>query len=222
MERIEKIALEGINRAGKGEQIKLLSGIFQALQIAYLVIRGDGTRPGLGESEGDPYSKEWQQRGAYLRKVGTTEDWNKASGLLAQEFATHVKAGKKEIIVLDRSLISRANFIIDKTGKKGTLSFNDLYPDLDTNFDFDSITPDVLFELKAPKEVILQRLDANDRKYEFRKRLIEETYEVYYQAKHQLPEVVKEKIVGIDAQKSISEVNKDVRKHIQILGSREG
>lgn len=52
------VGLDGLHRAGKGTQAALLRAAISENGGRSIIVRGDGTRDGLGLSEGDPYSNE--------------------------------------------------------------------------------------------------------------------------------------------------------------------
>lgn len=214
-EGIPTIAFEGINRVGKGTQIEKLKDALNDTGISFLELRGDGTREGLGEKEGDPFDEWWQENSKKLRAQGTTEEWNRAAYKLALELCNWKKVVYelgKEIILLDRSLISRASFIIDRESTPFTLlEIKDLYPEQpEQKLDLEDILPDLIIELVAPREVLLSRLDPNDPKYDFRSRIIESNYANFLRAKKLLPNSIGERIVTIDSSRPIDVVFDDV------------
>ena len=211
MEKIPSIAFEGINRAGKGTQIELLKKELFEMNVSSIELRGDGTRDGSGSHDGDPLSPWWQQYSKKLREGGSTEEWHQAAYQLALDFISWKKSAEeleKDIIFLDRSLLSRATFVIDRDRPAPEiLEIEHLYPIQRTGkIKMEDVLPDVIFELTVPKEVLLSRLDPADPKLKFRENLIESNYDNFYNAKNRLPEMVQERIVSIDSSQPIDKV----------------
>lgn len=215
MEKIPVIAFEGINRAGKGTQIEMLKQELNLLGMQATILRGDGTRDGRGEHIGDPYNEGWIERAGMLRKGGNFNQWNEAAIILAQEYIEWKKKLKEldnQAILLDRSIVSRGSFILQKQAEfTGILEIQHLYPkSIDNQIKLEDVLPDVIFELVASKETVLSRLDQSDPKYEFRKEIIDKTYDIFYSTKHRLPKIIQDKIITIDSNKSPHEVFDDV------------
>lgn len=210
-EKIPLVAFEGLNRAGKGTQIDNLKNLLSEANVSFVELRGDGTRDGLGAHDGDPLSPWWQDYSKKIREEGTTTDWHYAAYLLAKDVKAWREEGAvldKQIALLDRSLISRAAFVIDRERlPNDVLMVEHLYPvQPGPRIQIEDILPDIIFELVAPQEVLLSRLDKQDSKYDFRARLIREMYDTYYSSKERLPENVKERIVSIDSSKAPHDV----------------
>ncbi len=201
---LSTIAFEGINRVGKGTQIDLLKKVFKELDVDFVELRGDGTREGTGSHDGDPFDIWWQENAKKIRKQGTTEEWHEAAYKLVtemKEWRMKARVLNKQVALLDRSLLSRASFVIDRDNPANDiLLISDLYPiQRGEKIILDDILPDVIFELTAEKEVILGRLDPADPKLEFRRKLIEDSYDIFYNARKRLPLEITERIVSIDA-----------------------
>jgi len=198
------IAFEGINRAGKGTQIDRLKSTLCEVGISFVELRGDGTREGSGNHDGDPFSPWWQEYSKKLRDEGTTDEWNYAAYVLAQEINGWRQSAhklNKQVMLLDRSILSRASFMIDRvTPLVDVLLIDDLYPiQPGPKLAIEDILPDIILELTAPKHVVLSRLDPDDPKLAFRTRLIEQNYETFYSSKKRLPDLVQGRIITIDS-----------------------
>jgi thymidylate kinase len=198
------IAFEGISRAGKGTQIDQLKSTLCEVGLNFVELRGDGTREGLGNHDGDPFSPWWQEYSKKLRDEGTTDEWNYAAYVLAREINGWRQSAyelNKQVVLLDRSILSRASFVIDRvTPLADILLLDDLYPiQPGPKLAIEDILPDIIFELVAPKHVVLSRLDPNDPKLAFRTKLIEQNYETFYGLKERLPDFVQERIVTVDS-----------------------
>lgn len=224
------VAFDGLHRVGKGTQAEMLLDRFTSLGEKGVIVRGDGTREGLGLHAGDPYSEEWQSRGARLKSPegNTIEGWNAAAYILARELAHHIEANpdNNNVIVVDRTLLSRAAFLLHRgahlKGERFTL--NQLYPDVEAlssaeKVNLPSVVPDVIFDLSVddPKK-LLDRLDPDDPKYLFRSRNIRGGFDSSRVASSHLPEDIEERVVTIDALESPDRVHEKVVRHLGRIG----
>jgi|CXWL01.1.fsa_nt_gi thymidylate kinase len=212
--KIYSIAFEGIHRVGKGSQIKLLKERLTQIGIPCISIKGEGYRSGSGLSSQDPKSDFWNNLSKQLKDQGDLQLWDEASRRLARELIVwrdRILAGKIDkslapfgVLLIDRSLISKAILKHLQSGESTNKIFSseDLYPTLiqkHKQITVDMVLPDIIIELIAPKEVLLARLDVKDQDYDFRKHNIENNYELYLNAKQNLPLEVQERIVTIDS-----------------------
>ena len=221
MEKIPIVAFEGINRAGKGTQIELLKNELAEMGMSSIELRGDGTRDGLGSHEGDPVSSWWQQNSEKLRESGNAEEWHRAAYQLSLDLVSWKKSAeelKKDLIILDRSLLSRATFVIDRDSPTvDILEISDLYPvQTKEKLKLEDILPDVIIELVAPKDVLLDRLDPDDPKSKFREKVINSNYENFYDAKNRLPKIAQERIITIDSFQPIDMVFDQVLENLNL------
>lgn len=207
-ERSRIIGFDGIHRSGKGTQIDRLETRFRENDIASLTVRGDGTRDGKGDTSGDPPSAYWQERSNYLRsKDAKPDDWHASAYDIVHELHDHATSGQHEAILADRSLISRAAFMLYSGANPGRKGFDleELYPvrehvPRNKRIDLRQVLPDILFHLEADgPEVVMSRLDPNDPKYDFRARNIQITFEGYRRAARVLPPEVRDRVHTIDA-----------------------
>jgi thymidylate kinase len=200
------IGFEGPNRVGKGTQISLLSHYLFYRKIPFLVIRGDGSRPATG-SVGDPFSFWWSEMNKKLRTTARLSDWDLASYRLAREMVVWrnrillrmIRRANKEFgcLLIDRSIISRSHI----TREAGNLDVEDLYAHYvlkRRKITYETLCPDVIFILTAPKDVLRARLDQNDPKYDFRKLLIE-TKSDWYKDISIFPEQIQHRIIRVDS-----------------------
>ena len=211
MEKIPIVAFEGINRAGKGTQIELLKKELMEIGLSSVGIRGDGTRDGLGYHDGDPINYWWQKNSKKIRESGSTEERHEAAYQLSLDLISWKNCAddlRKDLIILDRSLLSRATFVIDREDPKvEILEINDLYPiQKKEKLELEDILPDIIIELVAPKDVILSRLDSNDPKFKFRENIINSNYDKFYSAKNRLPRIIRDRIITIDSSQPIDVV----------------
>lgn len=191
---IQVISFEGLNRSGKGTQIKMLEDHLISTKVPVVTMRGDGSRKGEGVYN-DPYSKWWQNIQPYLRKVDENgsfikEYWNLAAEKLNSEvydmyhfeFPKIIKnsMSNKGVILLDRSIISRY-FVLKRDNPninlEDLMKFTDQY-----GVEKDVITPNLSFILHAQKDVLLERnevLSDHPDKYNFRKKIITGNYDSF-------------------------------------------
>lgn len=106
----------------------------------------------------------------------------------------------------DRSLLSRAAFLLHRGVfyPSDEITIDDLYPensilDADCRVDFDKTIPDLVFNLRAAKpKVLLERLDKDDPKYQFRSRNIKGGFSAAQSAVDLLPSNMRERVVNLD------------------------
>ena len=91
----------------------------------------------------------------------------------------------------------------------------ELYPSHD--IDICRITPDVLFNITASKDVLLARINGEDPKAEFRRDLIEKKHTWFQLAPTYLPTSVQNRIVEIDGEKTPQAIQEIVWKHVKRL-----
>lgn len=202
------IGFEGINRVGKGTQIEKISNALACAGCVSVTLRGDGSRDGLGKHLGDPKNDWWQHNAHTLRTTGTTYEWHVAADKLVNELLVERRAHPGVIPLLDRTIISRAAFVLDREDPPvGTYDINHLYPVRSgVDYSLEEIVPDVIILLEAPRDVVLGRLDPMDPKSDFRRRVISDSYETFYRAEHKLPRFVQDRILHIDSSRPIDQV----------------
>lgn len=229
--KIFTFAFEGENRAGKGTQIEKIKNELRKNGIPCISIRGEGYRKGEGGSEDDPSSEYWKKMSETLKNnADKYELWNEASYRLAREFlvwrnrilSNEIDKSLKSfgVLLVDRSLIS--NSVLKKLQKKPLpeeiFKSSDLFPDHLQNrkkITTEMILPDIIFELMAPKEILLSRLDKNNPEYEFKKNNIENKYELYRDAKLHLPSEIQDLIVPIDSSHDPDQVFSEIMGEIK-------
>lgn len=226
-ERPVTVAFDGLHRVGKGTQARALAHTLGENGLSSVVVRGDGTRDGLGLSAGDPFSIEWQRRNKYMKSEvgGSVEDWNASSLVLLQELAAILGGGQEQrldAVIVDRSIVSRAAFLLHRgvgmVGQRMTL--DELYPDnqhLPSNerLDLEGLVPDVIFDLRAESPAkLLERLDKDDPKYLFRSRNIKGGFEPSAIASRHIPEEVEARVETVDAMDSPEQIHEYVLAHL--------
>ena len=233
---IQSIAFEGPHRAGKGCNINLLSEYLANKNIPSIILKGDGSRPGVGSSEGDPFSKFWQSVSLELHKPDAdTELWEKAAYILSKEyliwkeiyFPRKIKQLGVEsgVIILDRSILSRTLIPREKIDPHlwNEEIPNSLYKKPESwkgqEIEIVDVTPNLIFSLYAPLETLISRLDKDDAKYEFRKRNLIRRYEWYIDAINYIPESLKSRVVSVNTNRDLNLVFEDIK---SVLKERMG
>ncbi len=225
--KIISVAFEGIHRTGKGTQIELLKSKLDEAGIPVVDIRGEGSRTGSGNTPNNPSSDYWVHLNKELHNEGVDnlELWEKASYRLARELIVwrdRILKNKIEnslapfgVLIVDRSLISNASLkkYQNKPDAGQIFTNEELYrTDIQKTKKItpNDVLPDIIIELIAPKDVLISRLEKDDPKYEFRKRNIEEKYDLYLEAKSHLEKEIAYRIVSVDSSVSPDEVYKSI------------
>lgn len=189
--------------------------------MPFLVVRGDGSRPNKGNDPGDPYSKWWEEFLPELKKEnGDLRSWNTSSFRLAREvklFRDMIMprickqtGDQLGVLLIDRTILSRT--MIPRELKEIN-NPSDLYPTPDGRhfMTVEEVCPDLIFNLIADKEVLISRLSEDDKKYDFRKQNIELKSDWYKDAVKFIPEELRSRVIDIDANKTIEEVQNDIQ-----------
>ncbi len=222
--RIISIGFDGPNRAGKGTQCARLHAWLTAQGVPALIIRGDGSRTGQGDSPGDPLSAWWQAANRWLRTPEASyTDWNLTSYRLARELLVwrdrtlprQVRAWGQSwgVLLIDRSLLSRT--MVLRAMQLPNVAEN-LYPEAarpkgkGRRLTPSQVCPDVLFNLTAPREILLTRLTPNDPKYAFRKGLIEQTAPWFTDAIEFIPPPLRPRVVNLNAARPVEIIFADI------------
>lgn len=185
LEDLLVVSFDGLNRSGKGTQIGLLKDYLESRNFQVEVLRGDGSRPGIGSTSFyDPASNFWQN---WQKKENKSiDDWIYASRILSYEnylkcieFSAEVKEKDQAgAILLDRSHISTW-YMLRK--KDPNTPFVDSLKE-------PTVLPDIYFNLSVPKETLLARnSDDNPDKAEFRKRVVSTSYDKWTSTMRMVP-----------------------------------
>jgi thymidylate kinase len=122
---------------------------------------------------------------------------------------------KLAVLLVERSLLSRT--MIPRAMRVPDVA-DSLYPEkariTGRKLSADLVCPDIILHLSAPKSTLLSRLDLNDAKYEFRRRLIEETHTWFEDAVDYLPPHLRARIVQIDASRDRDAVFAEILPHL--------
>ncbi len=225
---IISIGFEGPNRVGKGTQCALLRGWLAERGIPSLIVRGDGSRTGSGERPEDPPSPWWQAVNRRLYGLPVDyEAWNRAAYRLARELVVwrdrvlpglvRAQGQRLGVLLVDRSLLSRTMILraMGTTDGTGDL-YAERYRTKGRRISPETVCPDLIVNLTAPRRALLARLDPGDPKFEFRKRLIEETGDWFDDAAAYLPRPLRSRVVKVDASEETERVFRRVVSLLQI------
>jgi thymidylate kinase len=216
--QIPIIGFDGNHRVGKGTQIDLLSMSLADKGIRSLILRGDGSRPGLGSREGDPYSSWWQNFHEYVKESNNEYDaWRIGARRLLGEAATKIAPiddNVTTVVLFDRSRLSRTQMTL----KEGLpTDFETMYRndgnDEYNNAHLHTLVPDVTIYMHAPVSILLGRLSSQDPKYEFRRKNIVSSQDSFDEAFEHCREKGEE-VVAIKADQDPIDVTINVRNAI--------
>lgn len=227
---LAQIAFDGCCRVGKGEQLKELHGYLTSRGVPSMVLKGDGTRLGAGEAWHDLGSRAWTYVHDYFGGMHPPlEEWDKASYDLARENKAWVTALQRIAVVsrsrfaaaiYDRSIISRATLALERENlpEGQRLTAEQMYPariQTEEPVNYYATMPDILFNLVAPQEVLMERIQPDDYDRAFRVRAVNDYFGYFRRAKDSLPEGTTTKIVELDGLQPIDYVADQVREHLE-------
>lgn len=228
---VGKIALDGCCRTGKGEQLKALNAHFTSRGVPTMVLKGDGTRLGAGESWHDLGSRYWTHRHDFHAGLHTPrEEWDVDAMTLVRENQVWVDAlsriaeisrSRFALAIFDRSIISRATLALqrERMGEGQRLTVDQMYPPRlqvpGSEVSYDEIQPHILFNLTAPQEVLETRISETDYDRAFRMRAVYEYYDDFVRAKNALPEGTTTEIIDLDGEAPIEENTQIILGHLE-------
>lgn len=198
------VSFDGLNRSGKGTQLRLLREYLGSSMVPALVVRGDGSREGIGNlSYFDPPSKWWRNWQANQNK--TINDWDRAYERLKTEVQERYDRFSNEnasgYFLMDRCYVSRW-FV--KRQAVPDFPIEDIIRE-------NPVFPDKYFFMDAPQEVLLSRQsDDNPTKAEFRREIVSKWYHLWQDTLLRLEDRLEERFIRLDATKLPEEIHKEV------------
>lgn len=209
MSDIHIISIDGLNRSGKGTQLRLLKEHYIRCGVPVQVVRGDGSREGVGGPYShDPMNAWWRQ---WQRKpVKTAADWNRAYAVLTRESAWELQWFSREhdvgYFLMDRCYLSRW-FTERQRNPRTPL------PGAPARH---RIVPHLSFVLDVPKAVLLTRRSSdNPRKASFRRAIVERWYDLWVETMAIASGILGDALVRIDGTRDPRLIHEDIRAHIE-------
>lgn len=212
-QNIPIIALDGNHRVGKGTQIELLTKELTNNGLRPIMLRGDGSRPGQGGSEGDPHSTWWQNFKEHAKTFENEYDaWRLGARTLLSEAALiRTQLPPHTVILFDRSVLSRTQMTLKEGLAPSTVNayMNSERDDIEDTV-IHSLYPDLQIYLAASPDKLLDRLAPDDEKYTFRHDNIMSSNGFYDEAFEHLSQQG-DAIVHIDGTEHPSQVQDNIR-----------
>ncbi|MDE1848646.1 MAG: hypothetical protein KGH55_01280 [Nanoarchaeota archaeon] len=217
MSRVKSIGFDGLNSSGKGTQIRLFGYFLEQGGIPSIILRGDGTRSGLGREDYDPRSEWWKSNYEFLldKSDNPIEKLNLQYQRLAREYRIVRKRVEKSwgrsVIILDRSYVSRyftlKQFIPQISMEASLKSYNP------KNGEFiPPIIPDRTIILKVPKSSLIERLlkkeDLRSPRGKAVINIIEKNYDLFMEILLELEG--RKDIVIIDGDRDEKDINNEI------------
>ena len=192
-------------------------------RILPIVIRGDGSREGLGESWGDPKNDWWM---SFKKRLSGLEGtalwfnyWDKAACVLADELihwknvlmphAVEQSGYAQGVLLVDRTLISRL-MMVTQAGK--SIKLDDLYlvDNKPQEVNWQDVLPDLIFNFHVPNHQLLARLDDHDPKHQFRLNIIEKCFSLHVAISSNLPDQIGVRTVNINGDRDPDVIHQEI------------
>ncbi|MDP4039858.1 MAG: hypothetical protein Q8P57_04750 [Candidatus Pacearchaeota archaeon] len=165
--QVKSVGFDGLHRCGKGTQIRLLGNYLNKRGIKSVIVRGDGTRKGLGLSPEDPYSVWWQEHYKSFFKENRTPEENKYLSNLVYSRLTREareimdklrRSNESGALLMDRTFVSRW-FV--KRQQESSISLEDAVYTIDpeTNRRVSPLIPDRTYIIHVQLEELLKRVE---------------------------------------------------------------
>lgn len=209
MENVKILSFDGLNRSGKGTQLSLTKKRLEDLTQNIIVVRGDGSREGIGNTDYyDPLSIWWRRWQS--NKDKTPNDWDNAYIVLNKEVEDVLDRFSRiggGFFLMDRCYISR--WFVERQRDKN-VPFEDI---IEKTYVF----PDTYFVLNAPKDVLLSRQsDDNPKKAMFRRQIVEQWYDLWEDTIKRAQEKLGDNMVELDATRDKYHINENIFKKITL------
>jgi|GEM_PF-2903483 len=214
MNKIFIVSFDGLNRSGKGTQLKLLRKYFEGKNIPVQIVRGDGSRKGEGRTDYfDPESNWWKNWQNIKNK--SPRNWDEAYHILSreieQEFVFFSKQNRYGLFLMDRSHISR--WFMERQRNQNT-SF-------ESAFRKNCLFPDIYFVLDAPQNILLSRKSDDDPgKARFRQDIVKKWYELWKDTMKKAKRKIGNSMVRVDATKNANEIHRIILNNLKSLYER--
>ncbi|MBI2630582.1 hypothetical protein HYW76_05780 [Candidatus Pacearchaeota archaeon] len=231
--KIKVVGFEGLHRSGKGTQIALLSDYLYANSLPFEVIRGDGTRRGLGNESYDPRSSWWQNNYSYFfQKEESLEDQIQRRNLLYQRLSREATyhANRRLPQIAKQSNSDCAFLLMDRTFISRLFSMRQIMPHISLDEaltsvnpknkkKIQSVIPQITFIFNVSKKTLIDRcnpaMDQPDKK-EFRRNNLSRYYELYERVVSEIIGDSRFNIQVIDGELSPEKINELIKKYLKI------
>jgi len=167
--QVKSVGFDGLHRCGKGTQIRLLGDYLDKRGIKSIIVRGDGTRKGLGLSPEDPYSAWWQEHYESFFKENRTLEENKyLSDLVysrltqeAREIMSKLRRGDESgALLMDRTFVSR--WFVKRQQESSIFLEDAIYTiDPETNRKVIPLIPEKTYIIHVQLEELLRRVESS-------------------------------------------------------------
>lgn len=231
--KIKVVGFEGLHRSGKGTQIALLSAYLSVIRLPFAVIRGDGTRRGLGNEPYDPESSWWQDNYSYFfQKEESLEDQIQRRNLLYQRLCREAGyySNRKLPQMVKPFDSDRAFLLMDRTFLSRLFAMRQILPKISldealtsvnpkNNKKIQPVIPQVTFMLHVPEETLITRCDqSTDQpdKMEFRRNNLFKYSGLYEQVVNEVGSDPRFNIQVIDGELPPEEINKLIKQYLQV------
>ncbi len=193
--KVITIGFDGLHRSGKGTQIRMLSDYFAVNNMASLVVRGDGSRAGMGLVPYDFLSKWWKKNLSYFkREAHSPEEKKLKADLKYQRLSREARAIKNRVLpnminesnqnlrwmLMDRTFISRYFFCKQIEPLINLEEALNVY--CPRGRKVETVIPDMTFALVAPADTLIERIsreECNPEKYVFKTKMINTYYSLF-------------------------------------------
>lgn len=217
------LGFDGLHRSGKGTQIALLAEDYSLSGRPYRIVRGDGTRKGLGKTPDDPISQWWQENySTFFSKNRTSEENKYLSDLVfsrlmheAQEVRQVLDNDSegKGILFMDRTFISHW-FVKRQQDSSISLEQAIKLTCPENGRTVNILIPNISYVFYVPKEELIRRVSESTdspEKKEFRLKNISIYFDEFERLIDDIPSSLNDKkILILDGNRLPEEIHREI------------